>query len=85
MSDALERGELVEPFGPAGRITSPYCYWLIISPAHRARPTWRQFCDWVEAQAALTRGHRRGRSRTASHHALLGDDQRERDVVRLRL
>ncbi|WP_374366647.1 LysR substrate-binding domain-containing protein [Piscinibacter sp.] len=55
VSDALERGELVEPFGAAGRITSPYCYWLITSPAHRARADVAQFCDWVEAQAALTR------------------------------
>ncbi|MBS0442889.1 MAG: hypothetical protein JSR38_13110, partial [Proteobacteria bacterium] len=39
----------------AGRITSPYCYWLITSPAHRARADVAQFCDWVEAQAALTR------------------------------
>ena len=55
VSDALERGELVEPFGAAGRITSPYCYWLIAPPASRARAEVAQFCDWVEAQAALTR------------------------------
>lgn len=55
VADALERGELVEPFGVAGRITSPYCYWLITSPASRARSDVAQFCDWVEAQAALTR------------------------------
>ncbi len=55
VADALERGELVEPFGVAGRITSPFCYWLIVSPASRARAEVGQFCDWVEAQAALTR------------------------------
>lgn len=53
--EALSRGELVEPFGVAGRTTSPYCYWLIASPASRARAEVRQFCEWVEAQAALTR------------------------------
>ncbi len=55
VADALERGELVEPFGPEGRLTSPYSYWLLVSPAHRARAEVGQFCDWVEAQAALTR------------------------------
>ncbi len=55
VAEALERGELVEPFGAAGRITSPYCYWLIVSPASRARAEVAQFCGWVEAQAALTR------------------------------
>jgi LysR family glycine cleavage system transcriptional activator len=55
VAEALERGELVEPFGVAGRITSPYCYWLIVEPAGRARPEVGRFCDWVEAQATLTR------------------------------
>jgi len=53
--EALERGELVEPFGPAGRIDSPYAYWLLVTPTQRARPEIDQFCTWVEAQAALTR------------------------------
>jgi LysR family transcriptional regulator, glycine cleavage system transcriptional activator len=53
--EALERGELVEPFGMPGRISSPYAYWLIVAPASKARPEVRQFCAWVEQQAALTR------------------------------
>jgi LysR family transcriptional regulator, glycine cleavage system transcriptional activator len=53
--EALQRGELVEPFGPAGRITSPYAYWLIVTPGSRARPEVKQFCAWVQQQAALTR------------------------------
>lgn len=53
--DALARGELVEPFGAAGRITSPYAYWLIAGPGGRARNEVQQFCAWVEAQAVLTR------------------------------
>ena len=53
--EALQRGELVEPFGPQSRMTSPYAYWLIVTPAARARPEVKQFCAWVEAQAALTR------------------------------
>ena len=53
--EALARGELVEPFGPSGRTTSPYAYWLIVPPTRRTRPEVGQFCDWVEAQAALTR------------------------------
>jgi LysR family glycine cleavage system transcriptional activator len=53
--EALARGELVEPFGPAGRTDSPFAYWLLAPQHHRARPEVRQFCDWVVAQAALTR------------------------------
>lgn len=53
--EALARGELVEPFGPAGRTTSPFSYWLIEGGGGRARAEVRQFCAWVEAEAALTR------------------------------
>ena len=53
--EALQRGELVEPFGPAGRTDSPYLYWLVIAPGGRARPEVAQFCDWVLAQASDTR------------------------------
>ena len=53
--EALARGELVEPFGPEGRSASPYTYWLIVDATARNRPEVRQFCDWVVAQAALTR------------------------------
>ncbi|MES3015242.1 MAG: LysR substrate-binding domain-containing protein [Pseudomonadota bacterium] len=53
--EALQRGELVEPFGPEGRMDSPYMYWLVVAPASRARPEVAQFCDWVLAQAADTR------------------------------
>ena len=53
--EALQRGELVEPFGAAGRIDSPYFYWLVIAPGSRVRPEVKQFCDWVLQQASLTR------------------------------
>ena len=53
--EALQRGELVEPFGMEGRIGSPYMYWLVVAPASRARPEVQQFCDWVMAQARDTR------------------------------
>ena len=53
--EALQRGELVEPFGPAGRIESPFSYWLVLGPRGRVRPEVAQFCEWVEEQAALTR------------------------------
>ncbi|MFG6442500.1 LysR substrate-binding domain-containing protein [Roseateles sp. LKC17W] len=51
----LQRAELLEPFGAAGRLTSPYAYWLVTSPAASARPEVQAFADWVRAQAALTR------------------------------
>ena len=52
---AMERGDLVEPFGPSGRIRSPFSYWLIVSDASRLRPEVRLFCEWIEAEAAVTR------------------------------
>ncbi|HJW10600.1 MAG TPA: LysR family transcriptional regulator [Albitalea sp.] len=55
VAEQLERGELIEPFGPAGRLASPYAYWLIVSPASRSRAEVAQFCDWVQARAEQTR------------------------------
>ena len=55
LNEALQRGELVEPFGVAGRIESPYTYWLVAAPGSRTRPEVVQFCDWVIEQARLTR------------------------------
>ena len=31
--EALQRGELVEPFGEAGRTTSPFSYWMMVARA----------------------------------------------------
>ena len=40
--EALQRGELVEPFGPDRRIGSAYAYWMCVSPSARARPRGRR-------------------------------------------
>lgn len=53
--DALARGELVEPFGAAGRIDAPSSYWLIALPGARLRPELRAFIAWVRDEAAATR------------------------------
>ncbi len=53
--EALQRGELVEPFGPAGRVGSPFSYWMLVAPSSRSRPEVAQFCAWLEAQSAATR------------------------------
>lgn len=53
--ELLLRGELVEPFGAAGRIASPFSYWLVRWPARRDRPVVTAFEDWLLQQAALTR------------------------------
>lgn len=53
--ESLARGELVEPFGPARRVTSPFAYWLIRWPARRERPALDAFEQWVLLQAADTR------------------------------
>jgi len=51
----LQRAELLEPFGSAGRLTSPYAYWLVPAPAAATRPEVQAFADWVREQAAITR------------------------------
>jgi LysR family glycine cleavage system transcriptional activator len=53
--EALERGELVEPFGPGLRVASPYAYWLIPSRAAQARPEVLQLQQWLLEQAAASR------------------------------
>jgi LysR family glycine cleavage system transcriptional activator len=53
--EALQRGELVEPFGAGGRVGSPFSYWMVVAPASRNRPEVMQFCAWLEAQSAATR------------------------------
>ena len=53
--DQLARGELVEPFGPAGRVAAPFAYFLIPLPGARLRPELRAFIAWVRGEAAATR------------------------------
>jgi len=55
VSEQLQRGDLVEPFGHAGRMPSPYIYWLLLSKQGRQRPEVQQFSTWVLAQAAQSR------------------------------
>jgi LysR family glycine cleavage system transcriptional activator len=59
ITDALARGELVEPFGPAHRTTSPFAYWLFDLAALRgernARAEVGAFAQWLVEQAAATR------------------------------
>jgi LysR family glycine cleavage system transcriptional activator len=53
--DQLARGELVEPFGPTGRLPGPAAYWLLPLPGARLRPELRAFLAWVRTEAAITR------------------------------
>ena len=53
--EALRQGELVEPFGPAGRIDAPAAYWLLPLPGARLRPELRAFIAWARGEAAVTR------------------------------
>ena len=56
VAEALERGELVEPFGPARRVVSPFAYWLIECQRGAAvRPEVLLFARWLAAQAEQTR------------------------------
>ncbi len=52
--DLLARGELVEPFGPAGRATSPFTYYLMRTDT-RQRPDVDAIAAWITAEAAATR------------------------------
>jgi LysR family glycine cleavage system transcriptional activator len=53
--DALARGDLVEPFGPSGRGSSPFVYWQIRLSGARQRPEFENFLAWVEDAARATR------------------------------
>ncbi|MDT8999658.1 LysR substrate-binding domain-containing protein [Paucibacter sp. APW11] len=55
VGESLERGDLVEPFGEAGRIGSPSAYWLLLSRHGGSRPEVVLFASWVRDQARLTR------------------------------
>lgn len=55
VTDALQRGELVEPFGEAGRLETPYRHWLVPLSSGAGRPEVQEFCAWALEQAALTR------------------------------
>ncbi len=55
VADTLRGGELVEPFGPAGRIPSPFAYWMGVFETSQQRAEVGEFRRWIEAQAALTR------------------------------
>ncbi len=53
--ELLQRGELVEPFGAAGRLPSSAAYWLVPTLGARLRPELRAAMAWIQHQAALTR------------------------------
>jgi LysR family glycine cleavage system transcriptional activator len=53
--EALQRGELVEPFGESGRIVSPFSYWMLVGSGSRLRAEVARFAAWVEAEAQATR------------------------------
>ena len=54
VADSLASGDLVEIL-PGMRLESPLAYWLIVGPRSAMRPEIKAFCDWLTAQAALTR------------------------------
>ena len=71
--DALERGELVEPFGPALRRPTAFAAHLVVLPGARLaeRPELQTFAQWVRERAAETRAAdtRPGAAAPASGHA----------------
>jgi LysR family transcriptional regulator, glycine cleavage system transcriptional activator len=59
IGDSLARGDLVEPFGAAHRMVSPFAYWLFDLAALRGERSVRAevsaFAQWLAEQAAATR------------------------------
>ena len=53
--ETLARGELVEPFGSAGRVASPFGYWLVRWQGRTPSRHLQAFENWVLQQAAQTR------------------------------
>ncbi len=71
MHDILERGELVEPFGPKRRLRVPGTYWILPLPGAVLRPDLRLFLAWLREQAAITRaalGEGADGAMHAAHH-----------------
>ncbi|MEJ8854561.1 LysR substrate-binding domain-containing protein [Variovorax robiniae] len=54
IAESLANGDLVQVL-PQHRLDSPMAYWLMISPRSAQRPEIKAFCDWLQAQAAITR------------------------------
>jgi DNA-binding transcriptional LysR family regulator len=54
IAESLANGDLVEVL-PQHRMDSPMSYWLIIGPRSALRPEIQAFCEWLKAQAAVTR------------------------------
>ncbi|MEO8543850.1 MAG: LysR substrate-binding domain-containing protein [Burkholderiaceae bacterium] len=54
IAEALASGDLVEVL-PGKRIDSPLSYWQLTGPRAGSRPEVIAFCEWLHAQAALTR------------------------------
>lgn len=51
----LQRGELLETFGPARRLPTGARYWLRLAPGAERRPEVAGFVAWLQAEAAATR------------------------------
>jgi LysR family glycine cleavage system transcriptional activator len=70
VSEQLQRGDLIEPFGMDARMSSPYSYWLLQAKHSSHRPEVQQFSEWILAQAAQTRIDI-GETETASTRAVM--------------
>ncbi len=55
VADAIQRGELIETFGPQRRVVTPAAYWLRLHPQALARPEVARFVDWLRHEAQTTR------------------------------
>ena len=54
VADSMASGDLVEVL-PGMRSDSPLVYWMMVGPRSADRPEIKAFCEWLKAQAELTR------------------------------
>ncbi len=55
VADQLASGDLIEPFGAAGRLATPNAYWLMVSPATGHLENVRLLAEWIAERGAETR------------------------------
>jgi DNA-binding transcriptional LysR family regulator len=54
IAESLANGDLIEVL-PQHRLDSPMAYWLLVGPRSAQRSEIQAFCEWLQAQAAITR------------------------------
>ena len=85
VGETVERGQLIESFGAAGRVASPDACWLVRWPLRRETPALAAFENWLQCLSGRTRSQL---SKTArqnhTDHAIQRSQPAARRLTRLR-